>query len=98
MVTITESVPIFRKKKEPQEELGGYNKKIRRQYKKSVKRRKGKDQVLSESLTPAEIETVLEHPIMDLKERERLIALYEKARYGKEECTKEELEEVKRMV
>ncbi len=98
VVTVTESVPIFRRKKEPQEELGGYNKRIRRQYKKSVKRRKGKDQVLSESLTPAEIETVLEHPIMDPKERERLIALYEKARYGKEECTKEELEEVKRMV
>lgn len=98
VITVAESVPIFRKKKELEEELGGYNKKIRRQYKKSVKRRKGKEQILTSSLTPTEIETVLEHPLQDIKERERIITLYEKARYGKKECTKEELEEVKKMV
>lgn len=97
VVTVTESIPILRKKKELQEELGGYNKKIRYQYKKSVKRRRGKEQILASSLTPTEIENVLMRPIVDLEERERMIALYEKARYGKEECTKEDLEEVKRM-
>mgnify|MGYP001106709564 FL=1 len=80
------------------EELGNYNKKIRRQYKKSVKRRKGKEQILELSLTPTEIENVLEQPLLDLKKRERIITLYEKARYGKEECIKEELEEVRKML
>ena len=98
VITVTEHVPIFQKKKKLKEELGGYNKKIRYQYKKSVKRRKGKEQILEPSLTPTEIETVLEHPFMDVKEREKWITLYEKARYGKEECTKEELEEAKKMV
>lgn len=98
VITITESIPIFRKKKDLQEELGGYSKKIRRHYKKSVKRRKGKTQELSPSLTPTEIEAVLEHSIKDAKEQERILVLYEKARYGKEECTKEELEEVRKIL
>ena len=98
VITITESVPIFRKKKEPEEEIGGYSKKIRRQYKKSVKRRKGKTQILPSSLTPTEIENVLEYPFTDIQEKERVIVLYEKARYGKEECTKEEFEEIRKMV
>ena len=98
VVTITESVPIFRKKKDFKEEASGYSKKIRRQYKKSVKRRKGKAQILALSLTPTEIEAVLEHPFTDVQEKERMIALYEKARYGKEECTKEEFEEIRKMV
>ena len=98
IITVTESVPIFRKQKVIKEELGNYNKKIRRQYKKSVKRRKGKEQILELSLTPTEIENVLEQPLLDLKKRERIITLYEKARYGKEECIKEELEEVRKML
>lgn len=98
VITRTEHVPIFRKKKELQEESGGYSKKIRRHYKKSVKRRTGKEQILSPSLTPTEIESALGSPLMDGTEQERVIVLYEKARYGKEECTKEELEEIRKIL
>lgn len=98
VITVTESIPIIRRRKEQDETSGGNSKKIRHQYKKSVKRRKGKGQILARTLTPTEIEYVLEQPIKGGKQTERLIALYEKARYGKEECTREELEEVKKML
>jgi len=97
VVTIVERVPIFQRKKTKEEEIGGNSKKIRHQYKKSVKRRKGKQQVLAEALTPSEIEATIEHKIEE-EQRKKVIALYEKARYGKIECTKEELEEFKKIM
>lgn len=98
VVTVTESIPIIKRKREQDKTAGSNNRKIRYQYKRSVKRRKGKGQILAQTLTPTEIEDVLEQPIKEEKQTERLITLYEKARYGKEECTREELEEVKKMV
>lgn len=98
VVTITESIPMIKRKRRQEETAGSYNRKIRYQYKRSVKRRKGKGQILAQTLTPTEIEYVLEQPLKETKQTERLITLYEKARYGKEECTREELEEIKKMV
>lgn len=98
VVTVAESIPVFRKKKEREEKTGGNSKKIRRLYKKSVKRRRGKEQILSQTLTPTEIEEALKQPSEEAGQRKRRIALYEKARYSKEECTREELEEIRKMV
>lgn len=94
--TVTESIPIFRRTRESEEESVGMNKKIRKQYRKSVKKREGKMEKVSTALTPSEIEEVL--PEGQEGWSQERIALYEKARYSKAECTREELERMKKLV
>lgn len=67
--------------------------KARRIYRKYIHRQRKKGQVLSESLTPAEIEKLVAMP-----EEEKYLTLhqiYEKARYSEFGCTEEEAQKVK---
>lgn len=67
--------------------------KARRIYRKYIHRQKRKGQILSESLTPAEIEKMVAMP-----EEEKYLILhqiYEKARYSEHGCTEEEAQQAK---
>lgn len=62
---------------------------IRKHYKKRVKQAWGKE--IPYWYTPSQLEEEL---TMEEEERERFHVLYEKARYGKKECSRNELEEM----
>jgi hypothetical protein len=71
---------------------GTPSQKVRRIYRKKILSLKRRDQKLKESLTPRE--QTEEVALTDAKE---MLALYEKARYGREECSKEDTKRMKEL-
>ena len=71
---------------------GTPSQKVRRIYRKKILSLKRRDQELKESLTPKE--QTEEVALTDAKE---MLDLYEKARYGREECSKEDTKRMKEL-
>lgn len=106
--------PVFkertgrRRQKAKHEEEKGINQKIRRLYRKGIRRRFGTKSAISPAWTPTEWEYALwqmqeENELMKKvqvwekldDEIQRRILIYEKARYSQHQCEKQELEKMK---
>lgn len=87
----------FRKEKD---EHGTVNQRVRKVYRRYVKKNFKRKETVPEAMTPDELLIFLREKAGGLSEAERCKArtIYEKARYGHPECSADELEEMKRLL
>ncbi|MBO5277954.1 MAG: DUF4129 domain-containing protein [Lachnospiraceae bacterium] len=78
------------------------NQRIRREYRRYIKKGFKKKETVPEASTPKELLAMVESRRMKQRirpeEQEKICRIYERARYGEEECTKEEAEEIKKLL
>lgn len=86
--------------KRAKEEKGTVNQRIRKVYRRYVKKGFKRKEQVPEAMTPDELLLFLKEKQGGLSEAERVRAcrIYEQARYGQPECTVGELEEMKRLL
>ncbi|MBO5279434.1 MAG: DUF4129 domain-containing protein [Lachnospiraceae bacterium] len=86
--------------KREKEEKGTINQRIRKVYRRYVKKGFKRKEAVPETMTPDELLLFLKEKQGGLSETERVRAcrIYEQARYGQPECTADELEELKRLL
>lgn len=86
--------------KKEREERGTVNQRIRRVYRRYVKKGFKRKESVPEAMTPEELLIFLRerHGGMGEAERCRVREIYESARYGQLECTADDLEEIKRLL
>lgn len=93
--------PARLQKREP-EEKGTRNQRIRREYRRFVKRAFKKKEIDLSALTPQETLSLIGEQIpdggMEVKTQERIREIYEKARYGRQESEQMELEEIRELI
>lgn len=107
---VKERIESIKRKKE-QREGGSLNQKMRYMYKKYIRKRAGKKTVIPSAYTPWELENSIaaeigqnagqDHTGRDAELSDaacRRIRLYEKARYSSHACTREDLDEMKKML
>lgn len=93
---------LFGGRREKAREQGNINQRIRKSYRRYVKKGFGRKKPVPASMTPMELLGLLGEKHSDKvkmeEKQQRIGRIYEHARYGIEECTQEELEEWKKLM
>lgn len=90
----------FSKRKKESEENGTVNQKIRKAYRRYVKKSFKRRESVPAAMTPEELLETLREKSGKLSEAEcrRACEIYEQARYGQPECRQEELDEIRHLL
>lgn len=100
---LSQRLKSFSKKRPKEDTVQSLSLRVRKLYRKRVKRQAGKKARIPEYLTPKELEEYLRNVKerengLSHEEGERICYIYEKARYGQTEVSQEEWEELKRLL